>query len=261
MSFGDAKAQAKASSPIKRIPFLKLIQGISANIRILGDERLDFTHYVNGSTVACLGKECPICTNNARLVMEYPKTFRNESAYSARAKKYSVNVLDKTMVKKCECGLEYSDPSVATCTCGKILTKPMELSNTVKVLSKGPKLFDVLFALHDAVLDENHDRVGITNFDITLVTSGTGKETVVTPIPNPMAKEPTPEGLELHDLSKVVIRLDPAEMLDLQRGISLKDIFAARKASSPVDTTVVSDEVAASVKDEVDALFASPDIE
>jgi hypothetical protein len=131
----------------------------------------------------------------------------------------------------------------------------------VKVLSKGPQVFDVLFALNDAVLNDQYEKVGITNFDITLITTGSGKDTKVTPIPHPEKNEPTPEGLELNDLSKVVIKLDPSEMMDLQHGASLRDIFAARKASAPVDTTVVSDETTESVQADIKKLFDNPELQ
>ena len=186
MSFGDTKQAATARPHGKKTSFLKLGQGIATTIRILGQEHLDFTHYINGTTVKCLGDECPLCLNNKRLFVEFPKTYKNDPSFSARTKRYSVNVLDKTMVKKCKCGLEYTDLSVTNCSCGQIITSAPEPSNSVKVLSRGASLFDQLFAINDAVLDEKGERVGIDNFDITLIVSGSGKQTMITPIRRPI---------------------------------------------------------------------------
>jgi hypothetical protein len=255
MPFGETKALNAQRATQKRTQFLKLQAGIGTTIRIIGKEQFDYTHYINGTTVLCLGEDCPVCLNNKRLYLQYPKTFKNETNYSSRSKRYSVNVLDKTLVKKCECGLEYADMNVVTCTCGKILTTPPQPSMTIKVLSKGPTLFDPLFAINDAILDEQGERIGIDKYDISLITSGSGKTTTVTPIAHPERNTPTPDGLELYDLTKVTICLDAGEILDLQRGISLRDIFAARKAAYPVDTTVVSPDIEAQVRSEVDQLF------
>ena len=172
MPFGETKQQVETFKPqIKKTQFLKLGQGIPTTFRILDREHLDYTHYVNGTTVLCLGDDCPLCLNNKRLFVEMPKSFKNDSSFSPRTKRYSVNVLDKTMVKKCKCGLEYSDLATVNCSCGQIITTSPEPSNTVKVLSRGASLFNQLVAINDAVLDESGERVGIDKFDISLALS------------------------------------------------------------------------------------------
>jgi hypothetical protein len=54
------------------------------------------------------------------------------------------------------------------------------------------------------------------------------------------------------------VSLAPGEILDLQRGVMLKDIFVARRATAKLEqspTEIVSPEVLASIEDDVDALF------
>ena len=82
---------------------------------------------------------------------------------------------------------------------------------------------------------------------------------MITPIPQPDRRNPVPEGLELFELDKITIELDPGEILDLQRGASVRDIFAARRATASVDTTqsVEADE---SVRAEVESLFRNASI-
>lgn len=261
MSFGDTKTAQPAGGTQKRTQFIKLQAGFPATIRIIGSENLEFTHYVNGSTVKCLEDACPICANNKRLFLEKGKDARNDPSFIAKVKRYSVNVLDKSPVKKCKCGLEYSDTTKTTCTCGQILTSPVEASNTVKVLSRGASLFDQLFAVNAAILNTEGEPVGIDNYDITLVVSGSGKTTVVSVIPNPTLNSPVPEGLELYDLASVTLSLDPGEMLDVIRGVSVRDIFAARKASKMSDaSSPMSPEAEAHAKGMLAALFGSDNL-
>jgi len=259
-TFGVPTEKSVYKSNIKKTLFLDLSS--SATIRIVNNTRLSIqTHYINKSTVECLGEDCPICRSNQNIIMQYPETFRDEAHYSPRRTIKMVNVLDKTPVRVCEkCGLESRTVvGAVTCKCGAIITGDAKPSMKIKVLSRGITLFDQLDAINNAVLDSNHDAIGITNYDITLAVSGVGKNKIITPIPNAISALDSFDESSLFELDKVTIRLDPSEMLELQRGVSLRDIFAARKAEkmSVDDRISLSKDNLNSIDASIDGLFGN----
>ena len=261
-TFGTPREKPVYQSNIKKTKFLDL-KG-TATVRILTTEATEITsHFVNASkaTVRCLDEECPICANNKVLIMQYPDNFRDEAKYSPKRIVYLVNVLDKTPVRLCECGVENrvsQNPGPQACKCGKILTEDAKPSNTIKVLSRGVTLFDQLDAINNAILDDKGERVGLTRFDITFVVSGEGKTKVITPIAGQVSEPVEFNEEDLYDLENVTIKLTPTEMVDLQGGVSLKDIFAARRATekaAAIGDTILPEEVLKSVQSDVDELF------
>lgn len=261
MSFVDKEINREfKKGDFKKTEFMVLGQG-AHTIRILEDQAKTLpTHFFMHSkaSVLCLEDECPICKNNKDLIRQYPDNFRDQPGYNKVNYRFFVNVLDKTPAKVCtKCGKEYKDVRQTICQCGEILPANAEPINKVKVLSKGLTLRDDLGSIEKAILDASGTPIGLKNFDIVLMVSGTGRDTKITPVPRTEANQPVPEGLELFDLEKATIKLEPTEMLDLQRGISLKDIFAARKAK---EVEFVPQEVASqadidAVQAKVDALF------
>lgn len=257
-TFGTPREKSVFVSNIKKTVFLDLNN--TSTVRILTDGYLPVqTHFVNRATVQCLGDGCPICATNKMLIMQYPDSFRAEAKYSPRRTVNLVNVLDKTVVKTCECGIDSpATPSATVCKCGKIVTGEAHVSNKIKVLSRGVTLFDQLDAINNAVLDTSGERVGLTKYDITFVVSGTGKNKVITPIPGQVTDAPVVDEVDLFDLDKVTISLSSTELVDLQRGISLRDIFSAKRVAEK--TSVVADEFLSkealdSVQSDVDDLF------
>ena len=192
--------------------------------------------------------------------MQFPDTFREQSGYNKGVKRFFVNVLDKTLAKVCTaCNKEYKNISTIVCTCGEALPDAQPL-NKVKVLAKGVSLFEQLVAIDNAILDDSGEKIGLTNYDINIVVSGVGRDISYTPIPDTSKREPVEAKYadELFDLDKATIKLTPEEMLDLARGVTLKDIFAARKAQE-VEVQVgeqVSEETLANVNQQVANLFA-----
>ena len=256
--FGQEKVERPAfNSDRKRTKFVDLTS--TATIRILTKERLTVnTHYIpiNKSTVKCLGDECPICANNKNLIVQFPDSFRDEPHYSPRREVKLVNVLDRTPVRTCTNDGTEERTSLVCTKCNAVLGEPKP-SNTVKVLSRGITLFDSLDAINNAIMDDKGEPVGITNYDVTLVVSGTGKNRTTTPIAGQIS--PLPIDIaedQFFDLEKITIELTPTEMLDLQRGVSMKDIFAARKASAKTeDDPFVSQDVLDSARSDVESLF------
>lgn len=258
-TFGQEKVEKPVFTEKKKTKFLDLSS--TATVRILSQDRLVVdTHYVNKTTVQCLGEDCPICANNKNLIMQFPESFRDEPHYSPRRQVKMVNVLDKTLVRICSsCDTEVR--SGMTCPkCNTIITSEPVQSNTIKVLSKGVTLFDSLDAINNGIMDAKGERVGITNYDVTLAVSGTGKNRITTPIAGQVTGPVAYNAEDLFDLETVTVKLTPSEMLDLQRGVGLRDIFAARKSSAikNADTDpFVSKEVLDAVQSDVDALFGN----
>jgi len=261
--FGETREKRTFKSDTKKPQFLDL--NFTATIRILTSTRLAlYTHYINRCTVKCLGEDCPICRSNKNIIIQNPETFREEAHYAPRREVKFVNVLDKSMARVCECGVETrSAPGVSTaytCKCGKIVTGEPAPLNKVKILSKGVTLFDQIDAIENAIRDASGEVIGVTNYDITLAVSGTGKNKIITPIPGQHGPVEVDE-TELFDLEKVTPELFESEMLDLQRGVSLRDIFAARRATEKAASNEVdflSKESLDSVNSTVDSLFGTP---
>src|SRR3989304_9172302 len=103
--FGTPREKPVFHSDIKKTLFVDLSG--TATVRILTEGYLPVdTHYIPSSraTLRCLGEDCPICTSNRALIMQYPETFRDEPKYTPKRVVNLVTVLDKTPVKVCECG-------------------------------------------------------------------------------------------------------------------------------------------------------------
>jgi hypothetical protein len=237
--FADGIDNEKSeNSEFTKTVYMRLEDGHKYTIRILEPKaKKIFTHFLGGKySVLCLGDNCPICKRTLELYQQYPETFRKESGYNPRQKRYYVNVLDKTPVKRCpKCNKEYANLNMGICNdCSVALEGPVP-SNTVKVLSKGPAVFGQFNDIHSSVVDDDGNKLGIHTFDLDLTVNGKGKDTRITVIPLPHKNKPVEGKFELFDLSSPVPELTPEEMLDVQRGVSLKDIYVARKAEKDME--------------------------
>jgi hypothetical protein len=243
-SFGDTREKQAYESTFKKTLFLDM--NATSTVRILTPQKFEIcTHYLHHTTAQCLGDECPICANNKALIMQFPDTFKEEPKYSPRRTVCLANVLDMTLVRECpKCHTEYHSAKgqpPMTCKCGEILSAEPAPSMKIKVLSRGVTLFDQLDAINNAILDESGERVGVTGYDITFVINGTGKNKVITPIPGRVSPMLAYNEKDLYDLETVTLRFTPTEMIDIQRDVSLKDIFAARRATEKLGAIVNAD--------------------
>lgn len=260
MPFADIEIKFnKGENTFKRTEFMELKQGVHV-IRVLQEQAKTLpTHFFNAAkaSVLCLGESCPICATNKHLILEYPNNFRDQPSYIKVNYRFFVNVLDKTPAKVCtKCGIEYKNLAATVCNCGTVLPQAAPL-NKVKMLSKGLTLRDDLDSIDRAILSPEGEPIGLTHYDIILMVSGTGRETKITPVPKTDSTEPVDlSTLELFDINKAVIELTPEELLDLQRGISLKDIFSARKTEKLTTVEpVVNQEELNKINDAVNTLF------
>lgn len=261
-SFGTPREERpQFESKFKKTLFVDM--NATSTVRILTNGYLPVqTHFVNRATVQCIGEGCPICANNKMLIMQFPDTFKDEPKYAPRRTVNLVNVLDKSMVRVCpKCATEIhatANQAPSACKCGEILAGAPTRSMKVKVLSRGVTLFDQLDAINNAIMDAQGERVGLTGYDLTFVISGTGKNKTITPIAGQISPMDEYNEADLYDLENVTLKLDAMEMLDLQRGVSLKDIFAARKATekaASVAESALPKELMDAVQSDVDALF------
>lgn len=212
-------------------------------------------HWIGGS-IECLGEDCPQCAQNKALILEAGdfKTATKMSGFSSRQERGAVNVLDRTLVKVCPgCQTEVHTvngiyPNVCK-ACGQLLTNVVPTpSNKVKVLAKSASLFAQLSDLNKTVLDAEGNPRGITNFDITLHIVGNTTVAVPTQTVDPVV---VPDEY-LFDLDNTTIKLSSEEMSQRMRGVSIKDIFAARKAQATVKAETTNPDVQKSL----DELFA-----
>jgi hypothetical protein len=262
MSFADIEIKFNSGNfeKARRTEFMSLTTG-AHTVRILQNQAKTVPiHFFNANKVSvlCLSDECPVCANNKKLIMQFPENFREQHDYNKINYRFYVNVLDKTPAKVCgKCQKEYKNLAMTICTCGEVLNAVAPL-NKIKVMSKGLTLRDDLDSIDKAIQSPNGEPVGLTNYDMVLMVSGTGRDTKVTPVPRTEANEPfvLAEGQELFDLEKCYIALTPSEMLDAQRGVQLKDIFAGRRASKQISVEpVVPQETLDQVNEAVNKLF------
>lgn len=212
--------------------FLKIVPGGTYVVRILQETAVSkLTHWFNGS-VECLGEDCPVCAMSKKIRYEDPENFRKNPNYKPQSERVSVNVLDRSMVKVCtNCKEEVhkiNDVFPSLCIfCNSVITSvEPHISNKVKVLQRGGEFFNRLNLIDKSKINASGERVGITGFDLVLM--ATRNDLVPMPTDD-FSKIELPEDT-FYDLENIIIKVNADEMTQLMRGVSLKDIFAARKA-------------------------------
>ncbi len=280
MSFApvsDRYQGTEGGSTFRKTRWMRLPLG-THTVRILNSPAtLIYTHWIKrgtsaGSSIRCLGDDlCPICNNNEKIRIERPDDFRDVAGYIPWSKRWFTNILDRTILKICpredcqedntllEDGVHY--PS----NCWKCTTSLLEVeptpSNKVKVLSRGPRLFEEKIDPIDLVTqDIEGNPLGITNFDISLVVQkGSNKYPDIGAVAQASRNDVLEvEESELFDLENAVITLEPEEIMNFQRGVSLKDIFAARRSAEQAKSVEAvaspSESSEAAVKDATNAV-------
>ena len=235
-------------------------------VRILGKPLQVYIHWIPKANlgIRCLGEECPVCETNKKIILENPDNFRRESNYFPRSSRHYINVLDKSSVKVCpECQHENkrmaNNQYPAVCKCGSMIAHiPETISNKVKVVNLSETTAAELNAIHTSILDEKGDIIGINNFDILFVVTKVGdkKKISVVPITASQGGVEVPEE-SLYNLNNVPLTLSREEIIELVRGTSLRDIFAARnsvnkESEEPSETKEFSE---STVKELVDSLY------
>jgi len=237
------------SDTFKKPVYIKLSEGehFVRFLHPIEETRLVYTHWVNRASIECIGADCPVCEKNQTILNSVNgdrKLAKDVSGYSPYQVRYYANILDRTQVKvhpDSEQGFENKRLSDGTfpAVCGETSKMLAEVapqpSDKIKILAGGVTLFDQLDSINSATgkRDEagNIVPIGIQNFDVVLDVKGTGRDRKITPVPQVLIDDVVTYDVdELHDLDKAIIKLTAVEIHDLLRGVTLKDIFAARRA-------------------------------
>jgi len=223
-----------------------------------------WAHYLTmaRAMVVCPGRdECPICEQNVKIRAEYPADY-SKHGYLGLSQRFCVNVYDRTPTIVCsQCQTENIatltgkfNPVCSNCGNSLITLKPAPL-NKVKLLSGGPEFFNLLNGYDDSVLDESGEPLGLGNFDIQIMCMPDKNNRVKgTPIPLSNQRDVLEISEDdLYDTELAVLKFTPAEILELQHGVKIRDIFLARK--SVVETTDPTQEEQETAEDAVNSLF------
>jgi len=226
----------------KKKVFLRLKPG-NHTIRLLPGEQgfyITFTHWVNNANIECLDDECPICSNNKKIIAENPDNFRDIKGYSRKRQVFYVNVIDRTPSKVCpSCGEVHKAvggnfPSVCS-NCNAVLvnekTQPL---NNLAILNRGSELYENLKSINNANLDEFGEKIGIENYDIMIMVPPKTRRPVAQGLPHQNDAVSIPEE-ELFNLEEAPLKLSADEINRFLRGASLKDIYAMRRADAIIE--------------------------
>jgi hypothetical protein len=238
-TFADTSSK-KFNSTFRKTEYFQFTPGLHL-VRILqsATKRVD-VHYVKNAYVTCLGDDCPICAGNLKIAMEVSdkEARRKTPGWAPLQQRHYINVLDRTPVKVCpKCNAENKRvganyPSIClNCKEQDITNVKETISNRVKVLSKGKKFFEILEMYATSSLDTEGNPIPITSYDLQILVPDGGEPVASQQLHRNDEVEIEPE--ELYDLDNCSIKLNAEEINDLLRGISLKDIFAARRNSKP----------------------------
>jgi len=262
-NFPDYATDNKDFRPIR---YLRIKDGYPVTIRIIDNKSFYVAkHYVPAQrmSILCLGEQCPICQRNAEIRAKHGRQARNQPGFFNIQHRNMVNVLDRTLVVvDDETGDEYyaykgTFPTTTRDGERSLVGVEPRPSNTIKILERGRSLFDDINVLHNEFLDEG----GITAIDLKIIANGSGPDMSVSIVPKPKRNEPVDDLLantddERYALETVSVQLSPDEMLDFAyEGISLRDIFARRRAD---DQSAVDREIQGSladVEEKIDNLF------
>lgn len=263
MPFAHITERKPFDSQFKKTEFIDLPAG-NHTIRLVDDEAFNiFTHYVKNAYIQCLGEDCPVCKSNKQIILTNPKDFKSVPGYSSRTERYLTNVLDRTPAKLCPTCGKYTKKAGLTyptaCACGAIIAGVEEAPiNKVRVLAKGKDLFSQFNVLESTMLDASKEPLGINNFDIMLVVSGSGRDTKITAVPMTSANDVVEvSDDDKFDVESVSLKLSEEEIMELMQGVAIRDILLARNSSAPTqseeedstDTVALAEDVEKNLND------------
>lgn len=228
------------SRPRAANKYLKIVTGVPSVIQIMDDHPvLVGKHWTFDGTgrkigLRCPGQDvCPICQRNAQIGYN-----KEDPHYIALQRRYRLNVLDLTPVIKCpECGAAYAatgDTSRLVCdndSCGAQLgSVQSEPLKAVKILERGRRLMEQFNALEAVPHQFTGKPESLNTYPIMLVATGSGREMVITAIPQAMSDENL-DSYEKFDLLGDLV-LTPEEIKYILDGGAYNDVLSARRAET-----------------------------
>lgn len=247
--------------------FMKFTLGMHTT-RILGTPMRVYIHWLAKQRLAlqCLGDDCPICRNNKMIQLEHPEDYKNQPEYCSRQQRHLMNILDRTVAKICpKCQEEnkaFPNGSFpTTCvnqSCGALLTSVDALPlDKVKVLGVSFTNAEALNTMSLTKLDANKNPIPLTEYDIVWgVSKGQGGRNSASPFPGDRGEVSVPADA-LFDLTKVTLTLTPEEINEVLKGISLKDVFLARREEGKTESSKATEETQKLVEDQISGLFGA----
>lgn len=267
--------------------FLQTKTGQNERIRLLQEDIVDvYKHFIPGRNVSivCPGSDCPICLRNRRLSKENPGVpFNQVKGVIPRQHRFMVNVLNRTPVKRDSSGNiirrgpDGQFPPVSPNT-GEIIVKVAETPlDEIQILEKGTTLFNQFLEIDARITDgepvyltdsegnlvvkdgvpvveKTPTPLGILNYDVILRPTGVRQQMEISVEARPDLNDKVEvDPAKLYKLDEIGLRLDPSEIEKLIAGVSLKDIFEARRATSMVNTGETSKEAEGRVNSLFDA--------
>jgi hypothetical protein len=255
----------KFASTFKKTEWFKFSPGVHI-IRILSDKTRRFdAHWFRfqKSFVQCLGEDCPICENNVKILAEFSedKAYRKHPQWNPASQLHAMNVLDRTSVKICpKCGaevLKVGNTFPASCpACNAFITTvSVTPVNKVKLLSKGKEFVDQIIAFLSMNLDTEGNPIPLQSYNIGISVDTAGK-----PTPGALVNQNddvtnlyTAE--DLWDLESAVMKMDREELINMQNGVAVKDIFNARKSKPTTELEKLASETSSNIQDEIKRLM------
>lgn len=280
----NMKTNKGSESKFKKVEYVKIMTGVPIRLRILNKNIHDkYIHYISSRklSVVCPGEDCPICLNNRRLYRENPgEKGANIKGIIPRSQRWSAVVYNRTMVKLTSTG-EVVYPTAngrfppVHPTSGEILATVKEQPlNQIQVLERGWDLFSQIIDRDQKttsgefvyktdkegnlviengapVIEKAPEPIGMENYDIIVEYSGNDKRMVPSVTARPDLDDVVEVTEDLPELETLGIRLSCPEIEKLLAGVSLSDIYAARR-----ETTTIVSGASKEVEDSVDDLFA-----
>ncbi len=256
MSYSKFPTYEYEQSDYPKVKYLRFQEGIPSIVRVISAESLYVAkHYLKNirTSILCLEDQCPICDKNKTLREQHGRNASKQPDYINIQNRNIVNVLDLTsVIVDDETGNEYpafkgTFPTVTQDgqrSLADVLPRP---SNTIKVLERGKRLFEQFDVYHN----EYAHLGGIRGLNLKFVTLGAGTKMTISVVPLPEQSTPLDELFDALDadariepeLATLGIQLVPDEVLQAVSGVSLRDIFAARKLedTNSVDATLQGD--------------------
>lgn len=242
MVFADIPEQT--STEFEPTRFTKLVSGNPVRVRILNKEAYRvYKHFLPQQriSIVCLGDGiCPICIENQKKIdnAQAGTRYNQIKGYIARQNRYSVNVLNKTLVKETPTGnviypqMDGQFPMQDVSTGEMLVNVEPKPLNHVEVLERGPTLFSQLNAINSQIIDEEtNEPLGIWNYDVVITATGQGRQMTTNVIPYPQYNEPVDISADdLYVLETIPLQLAPDEIYEVLRGVSLQDVFSARRS-------------------------------